>query len=273
MPTFRALLIGINYTNSKNRLFGCINDVRNVNKLLLNFVGYQTQEITIMTDDLPPTSPLYPNKANILAAMTKVASEIKKEGDVLFVHYSGHGTYVRQTLDKQTKVGDEDDGRDEAICPIDYQTAGLILDDQLRATLIEKLPAGAIFRAIFDNCFSGTVLDCRYVYRPSSTLANTASLTKVKNSRIPLTACDAKYISGARDDQAAADSFANGEACGALTDAILKSISTLGLGESCGAFLNNVTAYMLKQRQLQRPMLGSGAKENIDETPFFFKLR
>lgn len=273
MPTYRALLIGINYIGSKSRLFGCINDVNNIKKLLLNFVGFQEDEITVMTDDLPADSPLYPTRANILANMNKIAAEIKKQGDVLFVHYSGHGTYIRQTLTKRTNVGDEDDGKDEAICPVDYASKGLILDDELRTVLISKLPAGAVFRAIFDNCFSGTVLDCRYVYRPSSTLANNTALAKVKNARIPLCLCDAKYISGARDDQTAADSFANGEACGALSDAILTSIDTLGLDQSCGAFLNSVTKYMLKKRHTQRPMLGSGAKEDIEATPFFFKLR
>jgi metacaspase-1 len=43
--------------------------------------------------------------------------------DSLFFHYSGHGG---QTPDLD---GDEDDGFDEVIFPVDYQTTGHIVDD------------------------------------------------------------------------------------------------------------------------------------------------
>ena len=38
--------------------------------------------------------------------------------DSLFFHYSGHGS---QTYDSD---GDEVDGNDETICPVDYDSAG-----------------------------------------------------------------------------------------------------------------------------------------------------
>ena len=39
--------------------------------------------------------------------------------DSLFFHYSGHGS---QTYDSD---GDEVDGNDETICPVDYNSAGM----------------------------------------------------------------------------------------------------------------------------------------------------
>ena len=46
-----------------------------------------------------------------------------RPGDYLFFHYSGHGG---QQADKD---GDEADGKDETLVPLDYQTAGQITDD------------------------------------------------------------------------------------------------------------------------------------------------
>ena len=53
--------------------------------------------------------------------------------DSLFLHYSGHGG---QTFDLN---GDEEDGQDEFICPVD---GGIIVDDELKALLSKHLPEG-----------------------------------------------------------------------------------------------------------------------------------
>ncbi len=46
-------------------------------------------------------------------------------GDSLLLHFSGHGSQKRDT------DGDEEDGMDETICPMDYERAGVIVDDEL----------------------------------------------------------------------------------------------------------------------------------------------
>ena len=63
--------------------------------------------------------------------------------DSLFLHYSGHGG---QTFDMN---GDEEDGQDEFICPVDHKTAGNIVDDELKALLSEHLPEGVRFVTYF----------------------------------------------------------------------------------------------------------------------------
>lgn len=63
-----------------------------------------------------------------------------------------------------------------AICPLDYEQAGLIIDDDselncnekaqlttVHDLLVRPLPAGCRLTAIFDSCHSGTVLDLPYV--------------------------------------------------------------------------------------------------------------
>lgn len=54
--------------------------------------------------------------------------------DSLFIHYSGHGGKVEDTN------GDEDDGYDETIYPVDHERTGQIVDDQLHDMLVKPLP-------------------------------------------------------------------------------------------------------------------------------------
>ena len=57
--------------------------------------------------------------------------------DSLFFHFSGHGS---QKMDYDS---DEVDGSDETIVPLDYKSAGDIVDDEMNAILVEQLPRGA----------------------------------------------------------------------------------------------------------------------------------
>jgi hypothetical protein len=79
-----------------------------------------------------------------------------KPGDILFFHFSGHGGKVRDTS------GDENDGYDETIMPVDYAKAGQIVDDEVYAKLLHPLPQGCRMFALMDCCNSGTALDLPY---------------------------------------------------------------------------------------------------------------
>jgi len=270
-PNYRAVLVGINYIGTSSQLSGCINDVRKVSKFLTEQVGFLPEEITVLTDDQAKTSALYPSRANMLAAFTKAAGEIKQAGDVLFVHYSGHGAYLRQSAAKRQQ-GDEDDGQDETLCPADYATAGFIIDDDLRKILVDPLPAGAVCRVLFDQCHSATALDLRYTYAPANAIALGSGLRKTKNAKIPLCRADVKSLSGCLDAGTSADSWIDGAATGALTYAVMKTAKSLGLDADCGTLLNAVNRYMITNRYQQRPVLSSGLKEDVGATTFFFKL-
>ena len=75
----------------------------------------------VLTDDQRSPN-LIPTKSNILRAMELLVQDAKP-GDSLFFHFAGHG-YRVEDLD-----GDEADGWDEAICPVDYESQGYIIDD------------------------------------------------------------------------------------------------------------------------------------------------
>nr|XP_019014601.1 metacaspase-1 [Kwoniella pini CBS 10737]OCF53382.1 metacaspase-1 [Kwoniella pini CBS 10737] len=159
----KALCIGINYIGSSQALAGCINDARNVQKFLIERYHYKAEDIVMLTDDAQNPRQI-PTRANIIQACQWL-TQGAQPNDALFFHYSGHGG---QTKDLD---GDEDDGYDEVIYPLDHQRAGHIIDDDCEHTLLVKpLPAGCRLTAIFDSCHSGSCLDLPYIYSTEGTI-------------------------------------------------------------------------------------------------------
>ncbi|SCU89424.1 LAFA_0E17920g1_1 [Lachancea sp. 'fantastica'] len=152
----KALLIGINYFGSQNELRGCINDVHNMHNFLTSRYGYRPEDIVVLTDDQQNMAGV-PLKQNILRAMQWLVNGAQPN-DALFIHYSGHGG---QTKDLD---GDEEDGMDDVIYPVDFQSQGHITDDEMHDIMVRPLPPGVRLTALFDSCHSGTVLDLPYTY-------------------------------------------------------------------------------------------------------------
>lgn len=59
-------------------------------------------------------------------------------------------------------VGDEPDGMNEMIVPVDHQYNGYIADDVINRRLIRPLPHGVRLHALVDSCHSGTSMDLRH---------------------------------------------------------------------------------------------------------------
>lgn len=162
----KALLIGINYIGTKNELRGPINDVNNVEQFLLAN-GYSSDNIVKLTDDQRVQRAI-PTRQNILDAIQWLVKDARPN-DALFFHYSGHGG---QTEDQPDEYGnyDEDDGYDEVIYPLDFETNGFIIDDLLHTMMVKTLPQGCRLTALFDSCHSGSVLDLPYMYSTKGVL-------------------------------------------------------------------------------------------------------
>jgi hypothetical protein len=60
--------------------------------------------------------------------------------------------------------GDEKDGYDETLVPLDYSGAGQIRDDDIYNILIAPMKAGVYATCIMDCCHSGSVLDLPYTF-------------------------------------------------------------------------------------------------------------
>lgn len=99
-----------------------------------------------------------PTKRNMRKAM-KWLVEGNRARDSLFFHYSGHGAQQKDY------DGDEIDGQDEALIPLDHETEGKIIDDEINEILVRPLVHGAKLHAVVDACNSGTVFDLSFVCR------------------------------------------------------------------------------------------------------------
>ncbi|KAK1287727.1 Metacaspase-1 [Acorus calamus] len=153
----RALLIGVTYRSRSYELQGSINDVECMRYFLRERFGFPNDCILVLTEDETDPNRI-PTKMNMQAAMRWLVHD-SQAGDSLVFHFSGHGSQRRDVM------GDEIDGYDETLCPLDYETEGMLVDDEINDTIVKPLTTGVMLHAFIDACHSGTILDLPYVCR------------------------------------------------------------------------------------------------------------
>jgi len=254
--TKRALLIGINYTGGAAPLNGCINDVLRVKDVLVAR-GYT--DIIVLADN---DSTKMPTRSRITEELIALASKYQP-GDQIYVHYSGHGSYVKDTN------GDEADGRDECICPVDYATAGFIIDDNLNTILLAKVPAGCRIRVVFDSCHSGSALDLpiRWIGGSKTAIENYNTRLDTKGNPI-----DCVFLSGCQDQQTSADAYIAGKYSGALTYAWLQAIADADAAAKTSSYTwkdigMSCQLWLKKNSYTQIPQLGICTRTQLNR-PF-----
>lgn len=224
----RAVLVGVNrYLVPGADLRGCVNDVRNMQKVLTELYGFRSRDVTVLLDDKA-------TKRNIQAAVRKMI-QASVAGDVALFHFSGHGSNVPD------KDGDEADHRDEILCPHDLDWRAPLSDDWLRASF-DKLRRGTSLTCIFDCCHSGTATRqvappdapsiARYLPSPWDLVAvesgrrlrgkvrgtlHRAPASKRRRSDVVVADIPEILISGCRDTQTSADAWLGDGYNGALT--------------------------------------------------------
>lgn len=132
----RALCVGINAYPSAP-LQGCVADCKAWADVL-NGLGFDVISLS--------------NAAATLVALRRELANLvdsARPGDALVFQYAGHGSQVPDD------DGDEGDGYDEALVPVDYQSAGYLIDDDLYA-ITQRLPANSSLTLFMDCCHSGT---------------------------------------------------------------------------------------------------------------------
>uniref|UniRef100_A0A7S2S7T5 Peptidase C14 caspase domain-containing protein n=1 Tax=Mucochytrium quahogii TaxID=96639 RepID=A0A7S2S7T5_9STRA len=155
----RAVLIGINYVGQRGELRGCHNDVISM-KTYLETQGFVDGDMKVLMDD---GSHENPTAKNIMSAIDWLV-EGAAANDSLFLHYSGHGGYVTD------ESGDEKDGKDETLVPVDFQSSGQIIDDILFQELVMPVPENCQLTCVLDCCHSGTVLDLPYMIQATENM-------------------------------------------------------------------------------------------------------
>jgi len=236
--TKRAVIIGINYNETPQyQLHGCIKDAIAMQNLLIDAYGYNKSNIIVLRDDGFPSS-LEPTRSNILASLNKVISE-SKSTDEIWVHYSGHGSYIPD------ENGEEYDRYDEVIVPSD--TNNLIVDDELKQ-LLSKNPETPLIHITLDCCHSGTGWDLPFLFRhhPHGISRHQVGHT-IQNKRVYM-------FSGARDHQTAADAYnaEQVEPMGAFTEAFIECTRFHGHNVSLFQLHKDINLYLEEKHHTQR---------------------
>jgi hypothetical protein len=241
----KALLIGINYTGTSRQLYGCINDTTLI-KERLSKNGFTS--MNILTDLTSKKA----TRDNILAELKNLLVN-SQSGDLLFLLYSGHGSY---TIDRNN---DETDRRDELILPCDLK---IILDDELKSIIQTNLKSDVTLFAMFDSCFSGSVLDLKYQYMDTLNYDN-----YTENDKTLETIGNVFMISGCNDKQTSMDSVFNDQANGAMTWSLLESLKQK---PNCTwrELVKNMRDLLKKNNYQQIPQFSSGTFADIDKSVF-----
>ena len=199
----KALLIGINYLNTSYELSGCIDDTNRMKNLLTT---YGFNDIKMLTD----LTPIKPTKTNILNEIKNLITS-SKSGDLLFLYYSGHGSY---TYDRN---GDETDKRDEMLVSLDELP---VLDDELKTILQNHLSREVTIVGMFDSCHSGTILDLKFNYLDSNNYDK-----YFENDKVSECQGNVIMISGCMDAQTSSEALIENKVQGALTWSFIDCIN------------------------------------------------
>jgi metacaspase-1 len=277
----RAVLVGVNrYRIPGADLRGCVPDVKNMSKLLQRQYEFGEGDISILTDF----------DATKKAIEEAIAGLIKggRRGDVLLVHYSGHGSNVPDNN------GDEADNRDEILCPTDLDWYDPLRDDWLR-NVFDGLGDGVSLTVITDSCHSGTITRAieppdaplieRYLPSPwdlaavesgrSLTGTTRGTLHQAPESErkardiVPVDIPEV-LISGCRADQTSADAAIGDGFAGALTYNLVEALTESDTPPSYRELHDQTCAKLKRGRYEQIPQL-EGNDARLDQ-PFLSPL-
>ncbi|ODV59703.1 caspase family protein, partial [Ascoidea rubescens DSM 1968] len=292
-PKKKALLIGVNYYNTRNALKGCINDVNNISNFLVKHYNFKYQDMVILTDNNSNLMNI-PIKSNILRAMNWLVKDAQPN-DSLFFHFSGHGG---RTPDLD---GDEEDGFGQCIYPLDFKRNGHIADNQMHKIMVKPLKQGVKLTAIFDCCHSGTALNLPYVYSSKGLVKhknllkdttvnsiglisnasngdfngayknasyvckrianNKSKLQKEQIIKMKSSLADVISFSGCKDDEKSVDTSFNGVSIGAMSYALISVLSASPQQSYISLLIS--MRYYLKDHFQQKPQLSSSHPINV----------
>lgn len=253
----RAFLVGISHydTALTGYQWNNINGVEDINLLnpALKNQGFTT---TVLLDEQATFD-------NIVNQITQFTNKTKK-GDVVYLHFSTHGQPIEDLN------GDETDGWDEAIVPIDaykiyrkgvYEGKYHLIDDQLNTMLKElrkKIGSTGFIYVVIDACHAGTssrandeairgtnvgFTPSRKIFKPSP---DKKSHYKIEASP---KLSHVMFIEACRADQVNREIKVEDKHYGPLSYNIAQTLSAKPLTRNASDFLNSLKATIIKGGQ------------------------
>lgn len=249
----RAFMVGVSHydTALTGYQWNDINGVEDIN-LLTPVLKNQGFYLTTLLDDQA-------THQNITSQLTTFTNKTKK-GDIVYLHFSTHGQPV-EDID-----GDEDDGWDEAIVPIDayklykkgvYEGDKHLLDDQLN-TYIKKLrakigPTGFLY-VVIDACHAGTSSRANdetvrgtkagFTYNNKVFKPSPQKKSHYKIEASPKMS-NVMYLEACRPEQVNMEIKVKDKRYGPLSYNIAQALQSKPLSANANEFLNNVKASIM----------------------------
>lgn len=197
---------------------------------------------------------------NITRQLSAFVSKTKK-GDVVYLHFSTHGQPV------EDQNGDEKDGWDEAIVPIDaykiykkgtYEGKKHLLDDQLNKYVIklrEKIGPSGMLYVVIDACHAGTSSRANDETVRGTKVGFTAnnkvfkpSITKKSHYKIEASTkwANVLFIEACRPDQVNKEVKVGSKSYGPLSYNIAQALSVKPISLNAKDFIEAIKASILK---------------------------
>lgn len=165
-----AVLAGINdYADGRNRLFGCVNDVRAVDAYLQRLSDY-AYDPEILTNAGATKQKI------VVAIQTHLAKA--NAGDIALFYFSGHGTQ-----EAAPGWAQEQDGKLECLVCYDDDPDNFLLADKELRYLFGKLPKDVHLISIFDCCHSGDNTRSHYRERNAENSITGTTIPSIRKAR------------------------------------------------------------------------------------------
>ena len=261
----RALVIGIDTYKETDRspfsaLDGCKNDAQSIKILINAKYNFPNNNIKELYNEQA-------TRGNILKSISELLNECKK-GDVAFIYYAGHGSEVKNSLNKA------DNHLDQSIVPVDYWKQNIqdIRNKELAALFDKFIDKGVTLTCIFDCCHSGTIArgiqnsPPKFRYMPASKY----DAKDPSNPVPPDSRKDGKYLilSAVQADELAQEQTdENGIPHGAFTIALLTAIKQQNVNSSVNNLFTAVHAILRSNGIIQEPVM-AGDVERMNGTLF-----
>ncbi len=269
--TKKALFVGINYPGTDHALRGCVNDVVLMNEVLTKHFGFTEAKNKRMLTDKSATT------RNILNRLAWLVNDAQP-GDVLYFHYSGHGS---QMVDTKYDMDDEPDGLDEIICPVDLNWRDKVVKDDDLKRLFNRVPEGVNLTVTLDCCHSGGGMDSSYQYQALGVATvDRDSFSPNKNRLLPMPADIENrafgldlaprprgvqssdngvdigiMISGCQSHQTSADAWIHNKYMGAATYYLVDALQQYHYTPSYKTIIEHMNIKLKRNRYTQRPEL------------------
>lgn len=247
-PGKRALLIAIDEYEAVSDLNGAGNDVELMRSVLIGKFDFPEENVMILRDESA-------TRDGILSTIRSHLIEPTETGDIVLLHYSGHGSRMPDVS------GDEIDGFDETLVPHDARTRGVfdISDDELNALLEEIGEKTDNVTVVFDSCNSGSVTRgavARSIPADKRTPPDT-DVRSVDLDGAAIRPLSANYvlISGARYDEFANETIFGGKTYGAMTYHFANALMTAGPSLTYGDVMDRVKSKVNARFPTQHPQL------------------